>query len=235
MKKKKVIFVVCLFLIFVFSSCGQKEPNPKPIPDIEQNKNDTNFTADKALEEIYTISPHLKSNEYEFILDKETFELNDCEYYRYEVKENGKELEPVILVDQETKEVLTYYPEGAVYDINSDPLLGSRQLNWNGHYIRQNSNSSDYATIDLGMSDQNSFEFTLIAEKDGKKGEITSQVAIIDSTDFSKAEFDNQDGFQLVFSLQDGNLQISSKGLNIYSDSEVTFDGIYQMEPATVE
>lgn len=233
--KKYLTIATVLIILFALSSCNRKEPELKPDSQNPQQQQDA-LSVDQAKELILEAVPQLKSDEYELTLENTAFEQNNSLYYRYEIKKSGELLEPVILVDQQTKEIVTCYPEGAIYEIETDPLFGSQTTaKWNGTYTREGSVKEDFVTIEMGMSDQNTFEFTLTAEKDGKRGEIRSQAAQIDHEDNKKAVFNNQDGFRLLFHFEGENLHIASEGLNIYSDASISFDGVYSMESDTVD
>lgn len=228
MKRKYCIIIFIMLSVFTFSSCNQSTPVTKPIPSEEEDKA---LSQEKSQELISASSDKIKSGEYKATFIEKDFQLDGTTYYKYElVKENESIKEPIILVDKETGEVLTQYLSGAIYNIEKDTLLGKNEPNWSGKYIREGSTNDDFAELELGMSDSNSFEFTINANSGQNKGNLSSQAAQINNIDTTKAVFDDQNGFKLFFTFDDGTIQIKSEGLNIYADSEITFDGNYKLQ-----
>ena len=227
MKKHLCCLAACLaaFSLFSLSACSndsnqQWSSSPSSQPEAsrmgdpppeasEPESSQSELTQDEAEALVRAVLPEDFEQKYTLNLNDENCGWNGRSYYHFLLDTKEYTLETSFLVDKETCQVFTYYPDGAAYAPKDDPFFTSSEskalpdwTSWSGSFV-----NASGVTLSLEKIDSTSFEFTL----EGNGASLKSQIARILS-DVSTAQSASLEKSEIFFQWEGSALRMTIEG-----------------------
>lgn len=198
---------------------GVNVPSVSPLPDAVTDNPDID-------ESQKLISLVIDTSKYDVKLLSDSQIINSDDYYVFLVSYHGETIEPLILVNKETKELSCISSDNVITDISEHPLYmtsDSNDVKWEGTYCMTDDNGNTVAGIAISnQSDsQNTFNFTAYKYTGENYSNLSGTASLSDNV----AVFAGENDVSMTFTLTDESIVIS----NATDEESKAFEGTYTL------
>ena len=224
--RKISLCLIGAMALLVLAACsntsrdGQLSSSPESQPAASQaedlplessggEKSQAELTQEEAEALVRAVLPADFDEEYTLTLNDANRGWNGRSYYHFLLDTEQYTLETSFLVDKETRQVFSYYPDGAAYAPEDDPFFTSSEskdlpdwTSWSGSFV-----NADGVVLSLEKIDSTSFEFTL----EGNGADLKNQIARI-LADTSTAQSTSLEKSEFFFQWEGATLRVTIEG-----------------------
>lgn len=194
-------------------------PTPKPSASISREDPLTDTDAQTLLNDRFG------SHNYTLTLLTDHITIEGDSYFAYEVSNEAKALEPVVIVNKYTGRISCMNSDGKIIPFSAFPSSGNVSeavCDWNGTFIRTGALGNETSRLTLIQNDDSSFTF-ILCTKDSITENKLYAIAYVNN---NSASFIDESNHELFFIMENDSITVIDDGL--FDQNGLTFDGTYQ-------